>query len=880
MKKTFSELVNRSFTAYISSNGTVESVKGIEIIYEDILNKKFSDNFNQFYNNRFRRAFSDIQFRNLIQPAFPVLTKSSESWKIKNNEDLVSLVFKAESSPIRNNIYLLNEGDIELYKPLRADTLLFSLTKGRFVQGELKGNNEFYTNKLPDPYGTKDSNDDWIVINRVATKISYDSKNSITPEHIVTLKGKIIGSFPNTGNIYMQQRYPDHEAFKTHKFDIDEDGSFELSFDLHRPMDLTLRFGELVSDLTFAKDIFLEPGDELEININNQSDSPIWSFTGNSALKFQLLNQITEEIKPRKILENENLDTLVAKMWKKVHFLETKIKDQPLSVWGKKYLKTNIFVGVNKKIQRSNFSDRSKKKILDDLHIKWMEQTESPLYIYPADNQTRLFIDVYIEKKSMQLAKKYLRRGYLENFNVSKILLSGEVLYYSLSNYINKVIQNAQLHKAENMLTDFQMKFPDTEMSKIFIRQLGDYSVMKEGNMAPDFTLPTFDDKMVQLSEYRGKWVYVLFQPVEGDINANLNFLQVLKDSVEGPFTTLLVATDKNFKLKTFKEARKTYSGDLLINQDWENNETSFYNVSIGPSAFLINPNGEFEIVWDKYLQHEYIFNGKPHVYSRIISDYIRLKQHEFSKSNTQRSYVYVSLVVILLISALVWFYFKMRQKRFEREEARKREKVQLELKAIRSQLNPHFMFNTLNSIQHLVSDDRNEEACLYISEFSGLMRQVLNDSNKVLIPLTNEIEALQTYLKLEALRFGFDYQLEVDPNLETDLIEIPGLMVQPFVENAVIHGVSKLKDKGRIRISFQLHKNNLLCCVDDNGGGYSEVKNTLLNGQGIALSKRRLEVMKETYQLEIGVDIKNKREADPGKNGTLVEITYELNDV
>lgn len=878
----FKELINKSFKLYIKDDGTVSNVVGIEEIVNDIIKRKFSESFKQFYTNSFRKALSDMQFKTLVQYAFPNLSKAKSINNLSGDSELQAVVFKSDTSLFNSDFFVLNEGDVEFLHPLEADTILFSTQKGRFIGGNLKGSSEFCNDALT---GLKvmTANGDFMILGRAATIINYDQKNAGIPTNKVILKGKIQGKFPSVGSLYMQPRYPDHDAFQKKELKIDENGQFSITFDLHRPMDLTLRIGDVNSESSFAKDIFLEPGDELEINIENNSGGALWSYSGESALKFQLLDRINNEIKPYEIAEDENLDLLISKMWKDVHSLEKYIKNQPLSVWARKYLKTNLYVNVYYGIIGSDYRPRYSEKSIQELHIQWMEQIESTFYIYPDINSTRAFIDRYINIKDKELQRFSWKHDATEvQYNISKVLLEDELLYYSAGKQIHNAIQKADYDLAERLLNEYQVMFPSTELTDIFARQLGDCAVMKEGKKAPDFTLLNRDNKKIKLSDYQGQWVYMLFAETSEDINqSNLKYLQLLKDSVNGAFTTLLIVTDKDVTNQLLNEIRKYYSGDLLLNPDWNNAETQKYKVTKASSAFLINPDGEFEFLWDKHLSSDITLTPDRFVnYARVISDYISLKQPEFAKSNLGVSYFYWSLALMLLISGSIWFYHIIRQKQLKQDEARKREKVQLELKAIRSQLNPHFMFNTLNSIQHLVGDGRNEEACSYISEFSGLMRQVLNNSDKALTSLNEEIKALETYLKLEALRFGFDYKIEVDPTIASDLIEIPGLMVQPFVENAVIHGVSRLKKKGRIVVSFQLEGGKLICSVDDNGGGYSEVKNSLLSGQGIALSKRRLQVLKESYQLEIDVAIKNKRDLDPDKNGTLVEITYELNDV
>ena len=114
-----------------------------------------------------------------------------------------------------------------------------------------------------------------------------------------------------------------------------------------------------------------------------------------------------------------------------------------------------------------------------------------------------------------------------------------------------------------------------------------------------------------------------------------------------------------------------------------------------------------------------------------------------------------------------------------QKKERNRRRIRELELRAIRSQMNPHFIFNALSSIQNLINRSANQEANKYLIDFSRLLRKVLATSEKKLVPLSDEIEQLQLYLKLEQLRFPFSYSLTVDNNIEPDAIEIPGMLIQ-----------------------------------------------------------------------------------------------------
>ena len=143
-----------------------------------------------------------------------------------------------------------------------------------------------------------------------------------------------------------------------------------------------------------------------------------------------------------------------------------------------------------------------------------------------------------------------------------------------------------------------------------------------------------------------------------------------------------------------------------------------------------------------------------------------------------------------LLIAAIIGIAYYSRVKGKQKKERNRRRIRELELRAIRSQMNPHFIFNALSSIQNLINRSANQEANEYLIDFSRLLRKVLATSEKKLVSLSDEIEQLQLYLKLEQLRFPFSYSLAVGKNIEPDAIEIPGMLIQPFVENAVKHGM------------------------------------------------------------------------------------------
>ena len=146
----------------------------------------------------------------------------------------------------------------------------------------------------------------------------------------------------------------------------------------------------------------------------------------------------------------------------------------------------------------------------------------------------------------------------------------------------------------------------------------------------------------------------------------------------------------------------------------------------------------------------------------------------------------------------------------------------EMEMKALKAQMNPHFIHNALNSIQSLIVNNRSHEASHYISKFAKLLRQVLENADKNLISLDKELYSLQLYVDLEKLRMNMDidYSEEVDENVFASGLKIPPLILQPFVENALWHGLSNKTGNKKIIVSVKEKENWIICEITDNGIG------------------------------------------------------------
>lgn len=210
---------------------------------------------------------------------------------------------------------------------------------------------------------------------------------------------------------------------------------------------------------------------------------------------------------------------------------------------------------------------------------------------------------------------------------------------------------------------------------------------------------------------------------------------------------------------------------------------------------------------------------------------------------------VLMGAAVMIALAFLIILYITRLQHKKLKAAAMQKQRVSTELKSIRSQFNPHFVFNALSSIQGLITKNDTAGAHQYLSEFSTLMRESLKGSDREMISITNETAILQKYLNLEQLRFGFRYNISVDEAIDDNAVEVPALLLQPLVENAVKHGIGALQEKGVLQINFKKEDDDLVVTVTDNGKGFDASAQT--GGFGLKLTRDRILLLNNTLPLQ-----------------------------
>lgn len=251
-----------------------------------------------------------------------------------------------------------------------------------------------------------------------------------------------------------------------------------------------------------------------------------------------------------------------------------------------------------------------------------------------------------------------------------------------------------------------------------------------------------------------------------------------------------------------------------------------------------------------------------------------KLKDKLIYKTNTFNYFLISSLVVLLILIALfirALLSIKTKNKK-------------IALQSLRREMNPHFIFNSLNSVNQFISQNKELEANKYLISYSNLMRNIMENSSKDFIVLGKEIELLKKYLDLELMRFEdkFDFTIFVDEKLDQETILVPNMLIQPNLENAIWHGLRYLDGKGLLALRFSLEKEMIVVTIDDNGIGMAKSAELKTQNQkvheslGLKNTKERISLLNDLYNKSISLEIIEKSAPE---QGTIIKLVFPLID-
>ncbi|MDR6464889.1 histidine kinase [Chryseobacterium sediminis] len=246
------------------------------------------------------------------------------------------------------------------------------------------------------------------------------------------------------------------------------------------------------------------------------------------------------------------------------------------------------------------------------------------------------------------------------------------------------------------------------------------------------------------------------------------------------------------------------------------------------------------------------------------------LKDELIRKKNV---FNYSLIGALVLLTGLIIFIFRTLKK-----VQTKNKKIALQ--SLRREMNPHFIFNSLNSVNHFIATNNELEANQYLTKFSKLMRGVMENSTEDFIPFQQELDLLQNYLALEKTRFAdkFDYEIDVDESLNMQNLQIPGMLIQPFLENAIWHGLRYRTEKGFLKLNFEKSESYLKILIEDNGIGIEESKKQKTQhqktreGRGMKNTLERIQLLNDLYKKDITCSVQDK------ENNTGVLVMLQIN--
>lgn len=232
----------------------------------------------------------------------------------------------------------------------------------------------------------------------------------------------------------------------------------------------------------------------------------------------------------------------------------------------------------------------------------------------------------------------------------------------------------------------------------------------------------------------------------------------------------------------------------------------------------------------------------------------------EQEKSNKRRIYIISASAILLLILGFFLYRYRQGQLQKQKDLEIRTKQAEIEMKLLRLQLNPHFIFNSLNSIADYIQKNNIKDADEYLVKFAKLMRGTLESSEEKEIPLSEELEMIELYIQLEAKRLGnkVNYHLTVQDGVDTTTLLVPPLILQPLVENSIWHGLAGKEEGGNISIDIRLQNDMLVIHVDDNGVGikHSQIIKKNKKSFGFGLTKDRIEILNNLKKANATIDI------------------------
>ncbi|MFV0537465.1 MAG: sensor histidine kinase [Dysgonomonas sp.] len=446
---------------------------------------------------------------------------------------------------------------------------------------------------------------------------------------------------------------------------------------------------------------------------------------------------------------------------------------------------------------------------------------------------------------------QYLQE-HIPSYYFAKSVFFGYPRSYLNSETLKYLMVNFQLEENNREYEDFLKAMHDPEIRESVVNLHQQLTKIEPGANIKELKLEI--EKHIPLKSNSDKYIILLvgddkigFNPHMGAYETNIkeiyeSLITDLRESNLADKVDICIITTESSKIN--QRGLSDIQSKIIFVSDKDIRDYTDKVVNHERSFIVLRSNGE---ILNRY---------HPSEYKSSIFFLIKLIQEDIdNQKNKDSAFSGVLVIIIAVLLSILVTFFLVRYIILRRERL-KRHIQELELKAIRAQINPHFTFNALGSIQNLIAQKKDKEASEYLVNFAKLLRMVLSNSEKKLVPLSDEIQLLDLYLQLEQLRVSFKYTINIDPDIDIQNEEIPGMLIQPIVENAVKHAITP--NGGEITLNFKITVGALLVEVIDSGKGFDHEVQKSSKGFGLRSVKERLSLLNKELHLDIDLEIEN----------------------
>jgi len=490
----------------------------------------------------------------------------------------------------------------------------------------------------------------------------------------------------------------------------------------------------------------------------------------------------------------------------------------------------------------------------------------------------RLCIEENKDDRQVLRCKEGLSQAYHNNKEYTKAAVLLKELEQIYIRTDSSSLARIQALRAQNDVANNDLKSADENLQNAYLNfkrgKVEDYTILKESKeRVLEKTAKDFDKEKFFRENVRNTTDKPEVQAVERlDLikvmveEGNISKAERTIESVKPSFAAL---EDLSVKADFFKQASKTYA----LKGDYESALNDYKKYEENQSALLLQKKEEINTRLSVLESQKNV-----ELTEQTYSSRKKLDIAEQQRWQIQRYIIYLLALLLLGSILAVWTIWKnLRAKNILNKK--------LQLQSLRSQMNPHFIFNALNSVNEYIATQDEKKANKYLSEFSKLMRSVLEVNQKETIDLADEINLTELYMKLEQDRFEdkFEHKLLVDASLRHSDLQIPPLLLQPYIENAIWHGLRYRDTKGKLEVYIKDVQNKIEIKIIDNGIGRqnSNARKTKFQKQqestGMKNTQQRMDIVEKLYNNSFQLSVTDAYE-DVKHPGTLVMISLSKN--